>query len=48
MPPYAEIVQNCKASSVSWRLDGRENAGPAEQACRVNRVRFDFRQRVDL
>lgn len=28
---HAEEVQNCKATSVSWRLDGRENAGPAEQ-----------------
>ena len=28
---HAEEVQNCKASSVSWRLVGRENTGPAEQ-----------------
>lgn len=27
----AEEAQSCKASSVSWRLDGRENAAPAEQ-----------------
>ena len=38
MPPYAEEVQNSKASSVSWRQDGRENAGPAEQVRRVNYV----------
>lgn len=49
MPPCAGEVQNCKASSVSWRQDDRENASPTEQVdvselC----VWFDFRHQEDL